>query len=427
MNKSITNLNKRKPIVDQFWKKNGYSETSLSQQLAEVEGKILDKSINLIENSPIVTEEMTQGSSHNTHHVKPQTISSTLSMNKFKKNSKPKTSKYQNKITKETVPYVSSEPLHLNNICLYRSKASSDLADPQLYFLIKNLYKPHKTFDFPETDRHFRFVWFQEFPWLCYSRWEDGAYCLYYVLFGQKSTSYSRMKNLYSQPSRKWPVAVKPFKEHANTKSGVHSDSKIHYYSFLDQYKGRELPVNKMVDSNYKTNVKRAREAIAPIVDIVKLCGRQNIPLWGHRDSGKNQPKLGECGLNNTGNFIELLNYRIRGGDKTLENHLRCAQQNAKYTSPEILNDLILCCRDLIVEKLVVDVKESKYYTILADEATDCSLKEQIALILRFADESSTIREEFVSFLECSYGLSGQLLFKIIKEFLDSNGIDISD
>ena len=52
MNKPITNLNKRKPIVDQFWKKNGYSETSLSQQLAEVEGKILDKSINLIEIHP---------------------------------------------------------------------------------------------------------------------------------------------------------------------------------------------------------------------------------------------------------------------------------------------------------------------------------------------------------------------------------------
>ena len=42
-----------------------------------------------------------------------------------------------------------------------------------------------------------------------------------------------------------------------------------------------------MVDSNDKTNVKKAREAIAYIIDIVKLCGRQNIPLQDHRDSGK--------------------------------------------------------------------------------------------------------------------------------------------
>ena len=92
----------------------------------------------------------------------------------------------------------------------------------------------------------------------------------------------------------------------------------------MDQYKGREVPVNKMVDSNYRTNVKKAREAIAPIVDTVMLCGRQNIRLRGHRDSGKNQPELGESGLTSTGNFIELLNYRIRGEDKALENTLVC-------------------------------------------------------------------------------------------------------
>ena len=67
-------------------------------------------------------------------------------------------------------------------------------------------------------------------------------------------------------------------------------------------------------------------------------------------------------------------------------------------------NDLMLCCRDFIVEKLIGEVKESKYHTIIADEATDCSVKEQIPLIFRFVDKSSSIREEFVSFLECSYG-----------------------
>ena len=145
--------------------------------------------------------------------------------------------------------------------------------------------------------------------------------------------------------------------------------------SFLDPQKGREVPVNKMVDSNYKTNVQKAGEAIAPIVDTVKLCGRQNILMRGPRDSWKNQPELGESGLTNTENFIELLNYLIRGGDKALENHLRWVQQNTKYNSSEIQNHLILCFRDLIVEKLVADIKESKYYTILSDEATDCSLK----------------------------------------------------
>ena len=57
MNKSITNLNKRKPIAGQFCKKNESSVTSLSHQLAKVPDKILDKSTNLIENSPMLTEK----------------------------------------------------------------------------------------------------------------------------------------------------------------------------------------------------------------------------------------------------------------------------------------------------------------------------------------------------------------------------------
>ena len=49
------------------------------------------------------------------------------------------------------------------------------------------------------------------------------------------------------------------------------------------------------------------------------------------------------------------------------------------------------------------------------------------SIFFRFVNKSSTIREDFVSFLECSYGFSGQSLFKTTKEFSDGYGIDISD
>ena len=113
----------------------------------------------------------------------------------------------------------------------------------------------------------------------------------------------------------------------------MNSDCKKLFHRFPDQYKSREVSVFKMVDSNYKANVKKAREVTAPIVDNV---GDKIFVylLRGHRDSGKNQPEPGEIDLTNKINFIELLNYRIRGGDKAVENHLRYVKQNARYTSP---------------------------------------------------------------------------------------------
>ena len=54
------------------------------------------------------------------------------------------------------------------------------------------------------------------------------------------------------------------------------------------------------------------------------------------RDSKKNHPQVGKSGLTNSKNFVELLMYRVRGGDKTLGNHFLNAPRNAKYTSPDI-------------------------------------------------------------------------------------------
>ena len=133
----------------------------------------------------------------------------------------------------------------------------------------------------------------------------------------------SSLENLYRKPYRKWPTAVKTFKKHQNAPTRTHQKNQILLIKFLDEYRGKEVPINKVFDSTHKENIKKAREAITPIVDTLKLCGRQNIPLRGHKDSTKNHPEVGKSGLTNSGNFVELLMYRVRGEDKTLENIFR--------------------------------------------------------------------------------------------------------
>ena len=54
------------------------------------------------------------------------------------------------------------------------------------------------------------------------------------------------------------------------------------------------------------------------------------------------------------------------------------------------------CCKDLIVEQLVGEVK--KYYSILADEATDCSMKKQLTLIFRFVNKKTTLGKDLYPF-----------------------------
>ena len=145
------------------------------------------------------------------------------------------------------------------------------------------------------------------------------------------------------------------------------------------------------------------------------------LPLRGHRDDSRYHPDVRQYSEGGVGNFIELLNYRVRGGDVTLQSHLINCDKSASYISKSTQNELIRCCGQVISEQLIAEVKKSKFYSILADEASDCSNKEQMSLVLRFVDDNFNIREEFLRFIHCKEGLSGKDLASVILKCLNED------
>ena len=120
------------------------------------------------------------------------------------------------------------------------------------------------------------------------------------------------------------------------------------------------------------------------------------MPLCGHCDDSKyHHPEVGGYSNGGVGNFIEALNFRVQGGDKVLEDHLRTCKKNRSYISKTSQNKLIICCGDVITDKLVNEVKESTFYTIRADKPADSSHKEQMSLVLRFVDSEMNVRSLF--------------------------------
>lgn len=68
----------------------------------------------------------------------------------------------------------------------------------------------------------------------------------------------------------------------------------------------------------------------------------------------------------------------------------------------------------MITEALLGEIKVAKFFSVLADEATDCANVEQMAVVLRFVDNEVKIREEFLGFTSRQNGLSGEVLSKEI-------------
>ena len=126
--------------------------------------------------------------------------------------------------------------------------------------------------------------------------------------------------------------------------------------------------------------------------------------MRGHRDDSKYHPQVGSYSQGGVGNFVELLNFRVRSGDTVLEEHLKNCPKNASYISNSTQNNLIKSCGQVITDKIVDEVKRNRFFCIIADEAADSSNKEQMSLVLRFVDDNRNIREDFVRFFALQMG-----------------------
>ena len=96
---------------------------------------------------------------------------------------------------------------------------------------------------------------------------------------------------------------------------------------------GRQLNIQSQLDSILATRIAENRQKIKSIVKTIILCGQQNIPLRGRRDS---MLDLERDEIASSGNFWALLHFRAAAGDSVLCNHLTHAPRNALYMSPDV-------------------------------------------------------------------------------------------
>ena len=186
-------------------------------------------------------------------------------------------------------------------------------------------------------------------------------------------------------------------------------------------------------------------EKLKSLLDCIVFRGKQNISLRGHRNkkvlvqpgataataetNGQSrEEQLFDKHAGNPGNFIALLEFRAKAGDAAVlrDFHLHSGGtggHRVNYVSPRIQNELIDCCGEFIREEILADVRKAKFFSLLADEATDSANTEQMPLVLRFVHQFE-VKEEFIGFVTCDTGVTGAALAEKIKESVLNCGLD---
>ena len=166
---------------------------------------------------------------------------------------------------------------------------------------------------------------------------------------------------------------------------------------FVRTYKNPSEAVITRLDSQVQKRLGENQQVIESLFRIVILLGKQGLEFSGHRDDKIVWMEQSDQEENQE-NFIEMVRFRAET-DHVLRTHLDRAPRNAQYTSKTIQNQLILIIGNYIRSEIIQEIKKAKFYTVLADELSDISNKEQLSISFRYVLDGNA-KEVFADLLK---------------------------
>ncbi|XP_031167011.1 THAP domain containing 12a [Sander lucioperca] len=155
------------------------------------------------------------------------------------------------------------------------------------------------------------------------------------------------------------------------------------------------------------------KEYLKSLFEVLVLLGEKSIPPTGPGDN--KQDGLGSS------NFEALLEYRMNCGDEVLKKRY---DVNKECCSSAQLNQLIEACEKSIRGKLMEEVQQNGYFSLLTDDLVRISGEWYLPVFLRYVDQSNCQRERFVGCLSFE-GDGDALAEKLLSEMTDKWGLDM--
>jgi ribosomal protein L22 len=244
--------------------------------------------------------------------------------------------------------------------------------------------------DYPKSGdrnhlRSFQPSWFNLFSsWLEYSRKKDVAFCLPCFLFNKPSRHLTQ--RVFTIDGFKNWKKVRDGKNCAflnHIGKDHNSFHRIAERSYED-LKNQSQHIQNVFENFSSEQIANNRLQLKASIDVVRVLAFQGVAFRGRDES---------VDSTNRENFLEILNLMV-SYNKQIAEVIAKAPKNASYTSPMIQKEILHIFSTRVKEAIRKEIGNAKF-CIMDDEARDESMKEQMAIVLRFVDKDGFVRERF--------------------------------
>ncbi|CAI0430241.1 unnamed protein product, partial [Linum tenue] len=175
---------------------------------------------------------------------------------------------------------------------------------------------------------------------------------------------------------------LKAFDDHVGEHNSYHNRAKNSSDLLLKQARGIEAALFRQSDQAKRDY----RIRLVASLDCIRWLVVNGLSFRGHDESATSS---------NRGNFLQLLDFHALGREDVQRVIGRNAPKNLQLTSPKIQRDLIHAMACETTKKIIVDIGNN-VFCILVDETRDISMKEQMAIVLRYVNSDGCVMERFL-------------------------------
>jgi len=239
---------------------------------------------------------------------------------------------------------------------------------------------------------HFTSKWFNEFPMLEYSIATDSVFCFVCSLFPKKSDidvwvtgGVKQWHKMKSRGNNKKGKLAQHFS------SASHKLAMLDYCAFISQSSRVDFMFNKSARQlaiRQKSEQEFNRQAVGMLVDVVRTLARQGLAFCSHNEK-ENETQ--------NGNFYQIVLLLSRHNPimERWLNDKSMRPYHVTYLGSKSQNEFIELLAAENRKTVVQEICKSQLFAVMADTTPDISLKDQLAICLRYVDQNGITNERF--------------------------------